>query len=396
MSQLIIKVCKIDKVVFHPTADKLDIVSIGEYNCIVGRNQYKINDLVIFCPPDSVIPDDLVEKYQLTYLKGHGKVGTVELRGVISVGLILSIPPNLNVKPGQDVAGILGIKKWEPDVPEFQKTKQCTSFKTLLRKFIAKDITLRRLVFKTLGLMYERTKPRHNHNPLFTVYTDIDNVKNYNNVFTPQDIVVITEKIHGTNTRYSVLPITYGKNLFNNLSLWLKKRLFKQKNIFYYGSHHIQLNGNRGKRRFYGEDVYGQIAERYKLADIIPAGYTLYGEIYGSKIQKGYSYGLKDGELGVVFFDLKKNGKYCDYEEFREFCETRRLPMVPVLYIGNYNPEILTYYTQGKSVLCETQEIREGCVVKCYNEEPSPIIGRKILKSFNPDYLLIKDRTDYH
>ena len=396
MSELIVEVSEISKVEKHPNADKLDLATVKGWICIVGRDNYKAGDKIIYCPPDSVIPDNIIEQYNLTYLKNNSRVGTVKLRGYISQGLILDLPKDSKFKLGQDVSKQMGITKYEQPSASYQNQAQKESIKKLFIKLIHKEITLRRFIFKSIGIIKDALKPRRNKNPLFHMYTDINNIKHYNNLFTDFDFVNITEKIHGTNFRVGTLPITKGKNFFDNIVYWIKKNIKKQPFEFVYGSHKVQITGHRGRNCFYGEDVYGQIAERYKLAEIVPTGYILYGEIYGAGIQKGYDYGLKNS-IDVVFFDLKKDGEYVDYSEFQSFCIPRDLPIAPLLYSGELYQDINNFSFFDKvSVLCPDQKIKEGVVVKMMHEENHPRLGRKILKCINPDYLLIKDRTDYH
>jgi len=358
MSSLIVDVCKILKVEKHPNADKLSIVTVKGWNCIIGLNQYKAGDCVIFCPPDSVIPNDLIEKYNLEYLKKGGRVRTVKLRGFISQGLILDkecLPNPDGDWEGQDVAKRLGITKYEPPISQ--------------------------------NLQRGGRKPtRKNRNPLFHKYTDIENIKNYHTVFKEGDRVVITEKIHGTNFRAGKLQ-RYKDNLWGKILSFLFGKY-----EFVYGSHNVQKTPLNRKMGFYGEDVYGKIAKKYNLAEIVPEDYTVYGEIYGQKIQE-LTYGIKD--IDVVFFDVKYKGEYLNWAEFVEFCLYRNLPLVPVFAIENYKSEALKLYTQGDSKLCHGQ-MREGCVIKALEEENHPRIGRKILKSINAEYLLKKNRTDYH
>ena len=113
MSSTIVEVCKIDSTMKHPNADKLSIVTIKGWNSIVGLNQYQVNDLVVYVPPDYIIPEDLILKYNLIYLKNGGRTGTVKLRGYVSQGLILNVPEG-SWQLGDDVANVLNIKKYEP------------------------------------------------------------------------------------------------------------------------------------------------------------------------------------------------------------------------------------------------------------------------------------------
>ena len=175
---------------------------------------------------------------------------------------------------------------------------------------------------------------------------------------------------------------------------WLIKLLGEYE--FVYGSHNIQISGHRNKNCFYGDDIYGQVAERYKLADIIPKDYIIYGEVYGKKIQE-LEYGMTG--IDVMFFDVKYKDKYLDYSEFVKFYSERRLPCVPLLFRGKIDERTLKYCTNGKSILAKRNnkdQMQEGCVVKPEIEENHPRVGRKILKSINEEYLLTKNRTEHH
>jgi len=381
VSDLIIEVCKIDKIEKHPNADRLALATIKGWNCVVGLNA-KEGDLVVFCPPDSMIPMDLIEKHKLEYLKKDGRVKTVKLRGVISQGLILDIPEGKNWKAGQDVAKELGITKYEPPAPKYQQFKNKETIMKTFAKYCKGEISFRRLITKCFGIIKDKFKKKKNINPLFTKYTDINNINNYNTLFKDGEEVVITEKIHGTNFRAGYVPRRENR--------WQYKRKNQE---FCYGSHNVQLVGRRGKQCWYGTDVYGRIAEKYKLAEVLPKDCIVYGEIYGKGIQK-LEYGLDD--IDIRFFDVKYKGIYLNYNDFLHFCDNRRLPMVPILYQGKLEEGTIEKYTKGDSILSRVKQIREGCVVKPLYEENNKLIGRKVLKSINPEYLLKKDRTDYH
>ena len=360
MSSLIVEVCKIEESFKHPNADKLSIVKVKGWYCITGLDQYSSGDLVVYVPPDSIVPDNLIEKYGLEYLKKNGRVGTVKLRGYISQGLILDLPDG-NWKEGDDLANFLGITKWEvPIAPVHMQAKQ-TSKKKI--------------------------------NPKFDKYTDIENIKNYNRIFNDNDLVVITEKIHGSNFRCGNLPIVDDKNqpLFYRIRSWFIRHVLKQKYEFVWGSHNVQITYHENRNSYYGEDIWGKIVEKYSLENIIPEDYIIYGEIYGKGVQD-LTYDLDD--IDLMIFDIKKDGKYLDWFQVQLFCDDWGLPIVPELYFGKFDENILNDLTTGNSTIAPNQ-IREGVVVKCFVEENHPKLGRKILKSINPDYLLRKNGTEF-
>lgn len=373
MSHLIVEVCKVQELTKHPNADTLLIAKIKDWHCIVKDDgAIKNGDLVVYIPIDSIIPDELAEKYNLEYLKKGSRVRTVKLRGYISQGLVLPLDclPEGNWKDGDNVAEVLGITKWEPPTPAWQQP---------------------------INTGKRKRGSLNNPNPEFYKYTDIDNIKNFPGVFDEDDEVVITEKIHGTNFRVTYVK-RYTKGLINKILSW-----FQSPYQFLVGSRNVQIGEGR-ECAFYGTDVYSKIAKKYSLYDIMKEhpGYELFGEIYGVDSDTGVkiqdlTYG-KD-QLDVVFFDLMIDGKYVTYDEFMNFCNEHNLPTVPLLFRGTFTHEVLESCTSGDSVLAKingSKQIREGAVVKDPNETNHPRIGRKILKSISVDYLLRKDGTENH
>ena len=362
MSSLIVKVCKVESIEKHPNADRLSVVKVGGWNCIVGLDQYKIGDKVVFIPPDCIIPNNLIEKYNLEYLRNNGRTGTVKLRGYISQGLILDVPEG-NWKVGDDVANAMGITKYEQPEPKF-------------------------------SIGGGRQTSKRKLNPLFDKYTDIENINNFNDVFKEGDLVVVTEKIHGCNGRWSNLPIAYSKMLpmIEKMKFVWNKYILNKKFEFVYGSHNVQLTSDSKNKNFYGDDVWGKIAKKYDLVNKVEKNTIIYGEVYGEGIQD-LTYGLKG--IDFVVFDIKQNGKYLNWDEVVDYCEEYSLPYVPVIdYITKFDNNELKNWTNGKSLLCPSQ-MREGCVIKPITEENDPRIGRKILKSVSADYLIRKDGTEY-
>jgi RNA ligase (TIGR02306 family) len=360
MSSLIVKISKITNIFPHPNADKLVIAVINDsWNCIVSKDMYKVGDLVIYCPPDCIIPKDLIDKYKLEFLKKNGRIGTIKLRGAVSQGLVLSIPEGKKCREGQEVSKELGITKYEPPVPTYQSS------------------------------LNSKKSTRKHINRAFDVYTDIENIKHYPEVFTEEDSVVITEKIHGTSARACNLkkdPHNWFERLIVNIT--------KNKSEFVYGSHRVQISANKNYKGFYGSDVYGKVCQKYNLAKILPEGYIFYFEIYGKGIQE-LEYGLTDLEMRV--FDIKdvNLGKYLDWDTVRETCRLLNIPIVPILHYGKYSKEAVEKCTNGNSTVY-LKGIREGCVIKPLIETIHNSIGRKILKSISAEYLANKNRTENH
>lgn len=361
MSSLLVEAVRIGEITKHPNADTLFMTTVKGWNCIIKDGQFRTGDLALYVPIDSVLPDSMVEEYQLSYLKNGARVRTVKLRQVLSQGLLLTLTEGHKFKEGDLVAEHFGITKWEPPAPSYQ------------------------------GVPNTAKATRNRPNPNFTRYCDPENIKNYPTVFKPGEEVVITEKIHGTNFRAGNVPRNWGAGFWARLKRFLLGRWLGEYE-FTVGSRNVHLIGDNPQ--FYEGNVYHQIAKRYNLAKTLPRDITLYGEIYGDKIQD-LTYGLTNGAIDVVFFDAKRGDKYLSWREFCDLCLQLNLPMVPILYRGPFHEGLIEEHTNGKSWLTDKQ-IKEGCVIKTTTEENDIRVGRKILKSVSEAYLLRKDGTEYH
>jgi RNA ligase (TIGR02306 family) len=374
LSTLRVEVVAIDRVERHPNADRLDLVGVKGWNCVVGRNEpsepkYKVGDLAIYVPIDSVLPEKL-ESYLFppdSKIKlEKSRVRSIKIRKALSQGMVIDMSPELEdlypgiagLSIGADVADKLGITKYEP--PE-----------------------------ETIpGPM--RAGQQSKRNPNFKKYTDIENFKFHTNLFKDGDMVYVTEKLHGTSARYGMLPTANDR--------WWKK-LLKFFGLlpafeFCYGSRNIQLQSTIRKKVFYDTNVYGEIAHKLELHQRLKPGEVLYGEIVGDGIQKNYTYGCKAGEHEFYAYDVMVDGEFLNSDEFCAWCDHRGIKRVPMMYVGRWDPQIVDKLRCGDSTV-GGQKVREGVVIKAAREETG-YVGRKVLKYINDDYLLQKDATDFH
>ena len=363
MSTFTVEVVEIQDILVHPGADRLEIAQIKGWQCIVGKDAHKKGDYVVYIPIDSLLPEEVERKLfsnSKVKLSNH-RVKTIKLRGAISQGMVASFS-QLEIKPrtlGTDLAKELGIVKYEP-------TERLT----------------------TKG---GRRATRKNSNPNFHKYTEIENYKNYPNGFVEGEPVIVTEKIHGTNFRAG-----YVKAVTD--TWWKKIKKFFNKlpeYEFVFGSHNVQLtNGNPIGGEVACNNVYEKAVEKYKLKEILMPGVVIYAEIYGDGIQSNYNYGCGHNEFGMVVFDVMLTGVYQDPLILEGYCEALQLPLPPVLYRGPFDYEKIKAFTIGASVLCPTQKIREGVVIKP-EKDTTTYFGRKVLKLISDEYLL-KENTEFH
>lgn len=87
-------ICTISKVEAHPNADRLEVATVSNYTCVIGKGEFKAGDKVLFIRPDAALVKPEVYTWQaplVKYLGGRGRVKTVKLRKVFSNGIIVGL-----------------------------------------------------------------------------------------------------------------------------------------------------------------------------------------------------------------------------------------------------------------------------------------------------------------
>ena len=359
-------IAKINEVKAIEGADNIEQAVIGGWNTIVKKGTHHAGQLVIVATTDAVIPLKLSDEYNVTsYLRKGQRVRTVKLRGVYSECLVIPINPNFAIafSEGQDMMEKLGITKYEPPVKQIQLASG------------------------------RKIKWRDNQN--FHIYYKFPNLKNVDGMFTEEDLVEITRKIHGTNARYGI--VKKGK-----LSFWDKvKKFFRIANEwvdyeYIYGSHNCEKGSD--SQGFYSTDVWRTVAEKYNIKEKlwsyiknknveVGEGIILYGEIYGAGIQKNYDYGLTDIEFAG--FDVKLRGEYLStYDAWQLVKNHIDLPYVEILHYGDWTQEIQDKFTFNNFIE-GTKVPHEGIVIKHSSGD-----RKKVAKVINPDYLIYGEKND--
>jgi len=362
-------VARIDEIKEIAGADNIVQAVVGGWNCIIQKGQYTEGGLVIVATTDAVIPQELSDEMNVTnYLRKGNRVRTVKLRGVYSECLIIPLKyiPKGNINAyteGKDMMEVMNIFKYEPPVKQIQ--------------------------------LASGKKIRYQDNPNFHVYYKFPNLKNVKGMFTEEDDVQITRKLHGTNARYGIV-------LKNKLSLWdkVKKFLYLADEWVDYeyvvGSHNVEKGSD--SQGFYDTNVWYEIANKYQIKEKLwqfvkenyspeelGSGLSMYGEIYGAGIQKNYDYGLKNIEFAI--FDVTKNGTYWPTFYTEVFASAGiELPHVPILYDGPWSQEIQDKYTFNNFIE-GTKVPHEGIVIKHVSGERN-----KVAKVINPDYLIYGEK----
>lgn len=328
MSEWHPRVVKIGKIEKHPNADSLSLVDIEGYPVIFKTGGFNEGDLAGYIPVDTIVP----KTEQFAFLDGHRRIRAARLRGIFSMGLLVPVSQDRNI--GDSI------------VDEFQ-----------LEKFVPpEEINIDLGTIKNPGYMAE--------------YTDIESWRRHKHLFAPDDMIVITEKIHGMNFRCVYVE---GK--------------------FWVGSHHKI-------KEFPHDNIFAKTAERLGLHEKLKNydNMVFYGELAGPGIQRKknvqFTYGLKQPD--IFFFDIfdRNTARYLSYREAENTFLSLGLKTTPklstMMYGYQLTPELITKLSNGNTVL--DNHVREGIIVKTMTEQMAPRLPqcRKMVKFIGEDYLLLK------
>lgn len=126
--------------------------------------------------------------------------------------------------------------------------------------------------------------------------------------------------------------------------------------------------------------------------------FYILGEIYGPGVQDLH-YGATKPQFRAfdIYVGEPGHGRFLNTGEFRSWCRDGGIETVPVLYEGPFSKEKMLELTDGKEVVSGSEaNIREGVVIKPWEERQDIEIGRVILKSISEAYLLRRgNATEY-
>jgi hypothetical protein len=368
-----VNVVRVAEVLPCPNADTLGIVQIGGYQCVVKKDELHAGDMCAYIQPDSIVPqtepfkflwadkefpDGIVpERYRRITVRRFRKAWSEGLLLPLTVfgffvdtviGLAYHTSLQGYVKEGDDLAEFLGITHYEEPEPVenihgIRRSQYQWPPKTLKGWFY--------WFWHLLGFggpMAGRPTKGPSYSP--PVY-DVEAFKNYSNTFTPEDDVIVTEKIHGSNARFT----------------WDGKKMHA-------GSHYLWKSES-------SPCIWRRTLKELPWIEEIcrkDPGATYYMEVVPT--QGGYNYGCKEGEIKVFIFDvLKPDGTYMDKNWMTSpYIDSTKI--VPVLYAGKFDLEKIKTLVEGNTTVSGANHLREGVVISSAKERHIFNLGRAQLK----------------
>ena len=339
MSQHEVNIVEIRNVEQHPDADRLDIVHIDGWNCIVRKGEFALGDRAIYVEPDYLVPVDNPAFAFLANEKlydGKARIKVRKLRGFYSQGLLIPVPGHLAHFPvGSNVLDHLGIERYVPRPSRLDDPNR-----PIYRGFHC-------------------TPPK-----IVSPVYDLESLQRYFQVFEPGEPVIVTEKMHGTGFR-----AVYTKNRD--------------------GQDEMFVGSRRNWMKQEGEDVYWRAANCYPgIFDLCREhrDTIFFGEVFGWV--QDLRYGANPGEIFLALFSAF-NGQWLSiYDDHRATIPGKYgVKIVPILADIPFDLEKVRELAEGDSTWWGADCIREGVVITPVVERTHPKIGRVALKAVSNAYL---------
>lgn len=351
------KLVKLEHSIEHPNADKLMGWLIDGNKVWTDKINYKVGDLVAYFPLESCINlkvladiglfrDKTLNTDQTStgYFENRGRVRAIKLRGQPSEGIIIKY---------ETLEKVLHAPAEIPTEGSY--------FDTWNTVLLCKKYTIPERG-RSESNKYKAVKVSKIADKQFRLHYDTEQFKKYLDKFKPDDLVVITQKVHGTSAVFSNVlcqrkPKWYEK-LLNSFGIPIDYHYYD----YIYSSRRVIKNDdlNKNNNSYYSEDLWFWTNEEVKHC--IEKGITLYGEIVGQLleggwIQEGYSYGTLPGYNKFLVYRITYTNPDGDVMEFnwqqiKNYCQKYALEHVDEYFYG----KLSTLYSDISGVIWTNQD----------------------------------------
>ena len=321
-------------------ADRIELVHVLGWQCVVNKGQFREMDLAVYFEVDSFLPVApefeflRASSYRKTDVMGEGfRLRTMKFRGQISQGLLLPVSafPEIpaDAELGMDVTEILRIKKWE----------------------IEERITTGGTMIGTLPYDIPHTDETR-------VQAEPDLIQEFAGLE-----YYISTKMDGSSHSVGI-----------------------DENGFHVTGHNYEYKDD-GNSPFY--EFIKEIGLREKMEDFAAenglTAFTIQGELCAPGIQKNR---LKLTKPAWYVFTIRENGKRVGLEQMLEICRILQLESVPIEEVGMDLP---SKYPTVEALLERADGNypnggkKEGIVIRptepVYSERISAVLSMKVVSN---------------
>jgi len=359
----LVTVRKIKDILPIKGADRIEIAVVNGWECVVLKDEFKINDVIAYFEIDSFLP--IVPEFSFLEKTSKRKMGEkeglrlriVKLRGQLSYGLIMSYKSLERFFIEKDVVDewtldaditdIVDVIKYDPPIPAS-------------------------LAGETRGIF-----------PSFIRQTDQERIQNlfdeYSDLYKDVEFEA-SLKLDGTSCTFYIADI-------NEMSVKITDDMDIQNNAYFgYCSRNLEKVENEDSSPW--KIAHSGIKEKMHKHHLDTGkNFAIQGELMGPKIQKNREKLLKPEFFLFDIWDSDKR-RYMSRTEREIIVNLLEVQHVPIIkerikvFQEFNNIKELLEFAKGKSI---THDIREGIVFKSVEPIDGEIISFKVI---NSDFLL--------
>lgn len=388
-------VVRVDDITPIEGYDRVELAHVSGWTIVVGKGEFKPNDLAIYFEIDSKLPEVKPFTDMEFLAKKKFKVKTQKMCKSISQGLLMSAnnfgwtltPGNEAIIDGTNTIHFLndesrfltkelGVTYYikEDNHRKAKYTDKYTKMAQRHSKLFAKQpykwLMQRKWGKEFLFIFYGKKNDSLKW-PNWVKKTDEERVENMPWILTDKEPWVATEKIDGTSTTFTM------------------KRGKRNKFEFYVCSRNVVFD-NPDKPCFYHSNVYLEMADKYNIEahmkDMLGVHpewewVTIQGETFGIGIQVN-DYDLNEHKFMAFNLITSDKGRWNTIDMHRFLFKGYNIPCVPIInteYILPDTIEELREYVQSE-MSTVNGKIKEGIVFR-------DTTGEKSFKCVDPEYL---------
>ena len=400
-------VVTIDNIEPIPGYDRVEWATVGGWKVIVQKGQFNIGDPAIYFEIDSKVPSN---KECFAFLeKRHYKVKTLKMCKVISQGLLMHAEDfGWKIESAQFCGGVcyivddegkqhfdcdesrfltekLGVtyadaednQRKAPSADKYKKMAQ--RHPAVFRKPFIRWLMKRKWGKDLMFFFFGKKKDKKNGWPEWVSKTDEERVQNMPWILNDTGEWVVTEKIDGSSTSFTM------------------KRGKRGKNEFYVCSRNVCFD-SVDKPCYYDTNIYWEMAQKYDMYNALSKfledhpqcdWVTVQGETYGAGVQRR-DYSMEDHDFRAFNLITSDRGRWGTFEMIDELTIPYGIFCVPTYFGGPVTFD--TLFGDAEDRMAKILEMatgdsqldkkpREGFVLRSVD-------GQKSFKAVSNEFLL--------